>query len=615
MTLETALASWSSVTSAVTRALTPGQLFSLVVVFLGVVGLVVGAAYWISAPTYGVLFSDMDPESAATVVDDLRAREVPFQLAPGGRSVRVPADQLDELRLQFASDGQLPASGRIGFEIFDRTAFGATEFLEQVNFRRALEGEIARTIGTLSVVASARVHIARAQQPLFGARDQPAKASVVLTLRNTRLLRAETANGIVSLVSASVEGLQPDAVVLVDSFGRSLSTPFSGDEAASGPHTERRQQLEHDLTTRVVQLLEPVVGMGRVRANVAVNFISASAEETQEVWDPHRAVVRSRHLTGDSGPPPTPAGGLSGARSNLPPPVSDSDGEDGAADSGENDGPPLASPTTRGTGVQRRAETTNYEISKSVSRTVRPGGDIARLSVAVILDDQLVALTDDGPRGDAERTTGGDADPADAVGDVADDADPADAVGDVADDADPADAEADVADASTMQTAPWSPEDLEKIHGLVAAAVGLDPTRGDQLTVENITFEDTFDGMPVVLPFWQRFGPQLIEALRIIGVVALVALGMQIGVRPLILRVTTLRSAAGSVSGALPEQLPSQDDELRRRIEAELRAGEVTNPRGALKLDALSNRVTALSQQEPQNAARLLRAWLDDDTR
>ena len=207
---------------AVTQSLTPTQLLSLLLTFAAVVGLTVGAAYWMSAPTYRVLFSDMDPESAATVVEQLRTREVRFQLDPGGRTVRVPATEVDQLRLEFAGEG-MPSSGRIGFEIFDRTAFGATEFLEQVNFRRALEGEIARTITTLTEVGGARVHISMERKAVFGRTETPAKASVVLKLRNSGPLSAESVKGISNLVSAAVEGLQPEAVVIVDSYGRALN--------------------------------------------------------------------------------------------------------------------------------------------------------------------------------------------------------------------------------------------------------------------------------------------------------------------------------------------------------------------------------------------------------
>ena len=147
-------------------ALSAKQLVGLGVVFLAVVGVVVGSAYWLSTPNYTLLVSDMDSETASSVVTRLKNAKVQYQLDDGGRTVRVPAERADELRLEFASNG-LPSAGRIGFEIFDRTAFGTTEFLEHVNYRRALEGELARTISTLSEVASARVHIAMAKDSLF----------------------------------------------------------------------------------------------------------------------------------------------------------------------------------------------------------------------------------------------------------------------------------------------------------------------------------------------------------------------------------------------------------------------------------------------------------------
>src|SRR5215216_5903992 len=191
-----------------TSSFTPGQLMSLLCAFIAVVGIVAGSAWWANKPTYALLFADMDPETAGDVVTRLKTQKVQYQLDEGGRAVRVPANRVDELRLELTSQG-LPMSGRIGFEIFDRTAFGATEFLEQVNYRRALEGEIARTIGTLSEVSSARVHIAMGKDTLFG-EPRPAKASVVLKLRGQRSLPAATVSGISNLIAASVEGLGPD---------------------------------------------------------------------------------------------------------------------------------------------------------------------------------------------------------------------------------------------------------------------------------------------------------------------------------------------------------------------------------------------------------------------
>ncbi len=212
------------------EALSAKQILGLVSVFAAVVVVFVTSAYWLSAPNYTLLVADMDSETASAVVAKLKAAKVPYELDAGGRSVRVPAERADELRLDFASDG-LPSAGRIGFEIFDRPAFGTTEFLEHVNYRRALEGELARTISTLAEVSSARVHIAMAKDSLFVDRDQPAKASVVLRLKANRPLAPDTARGIAGLISNSVESLRPEAVTILDTYGRSLTK--SADDAAA----------------------------------------------------------------------------------------------------------------------------------------------------------------------------------------------------------------------------------------------------------------------------------------------------------------------------------------------------------------------------------------------
>ena len=192
----------------------------------------------------------------------------------------------------------LPGSGRVGFEIFDRTQFGATQFLEQVNYRRALEGEIARTIGTISEVSSARVHIAMGKDSLFG-EPRPAKASVVLKLRGSRPPSPATIAGIGNLVASSVEGLRPESVVILDSYGRPLARPQEGESDPLGAaHMERQQRLEREMSARVVALLEPVVGPDRVRVNVAIKLDPQSLEETEERWDPN-TVVRSRQASAD----------------------------------------------------------------------------------------------------------------------------------------------------------------------------------------------------------------------------------------------------------------------------------------------------------------------------
>ena len=217
------------------------QLVSLVASFVGVMGAVIAFAFWLNQPTYRVLFSDMDAESASAVTERLRAQDVRFRITDGGRSIQVPADQLDQLRLDFAGAG-LPQSGRLGFELFDRTQFGATEFLEGVTYRRALEGEIARTLASIAEVSSARVHIAMAKDSLFQAKEQPAKASVVLRLKSSMPLSPRTVTGIRRLVAFGVEGLRPELVTILDTQGRPLTNDDGGDDAPLGATQMERQQ-------------------------------------------------------------------------------------------------------------------------------------------------------------------------------------------------------------------------------------------------------------------------------------------------------------------------------------------------------------------------------------
>lgn len=544
-------------------ALSAGQRASLAGAFLIVV-LVMGAStYWLQHPTYALLFADLDPEAAGDVVTRLKAAKVEYQLDEGGRSVRVPASRVDELRLEFASSG-LPSSGRIGFEIFDRTAFGATEFLEQVNYRRALEGEIARTIGTLGEVSSARVHIAMSRSSLFASKEQPAKASVVLKLRGNRPPTSGTVQGIANLVASSVEGLRPEAVVILDSFGRPLARPAgSEDEPMGGPQMDRQQRIERDLTTKVVSLLEPVVGAEGVRVNVSVRLDPQSEEATEEKWDPTTQAIRSRQVTGDAAAGASSGQGVAGSRSNLPAPVPSA--PPGTAT------PPAPAPaaTTRSSPVVARgSETTNYEISKTIRHTVRPRGEVARVSVAVILDNESVVTK--AADGTGSRTTHA-----------------------------------------------RKPEELQKIQAIVAAAVGLDAARGDQLTIENVPFEEIPVEEPAKLTMWERVAPQAWEGGRLLGVVVLGALAFFMFVRPL------MRSATATVTSvAVPAPVlaaggpqPRTVRDLEGEIEAQLDAAVAEKSAENIKLPVLTRRLGALAAKEPENAARLLRMWLTQENR
>ena len=451
-----------------------------------------------------------------------------------------------------------------------------------MNYRRALEGELARTIGTLSEVSSARVHIAMARDSLFVDRDQPAKASVVLRLRNGGPIEVATAKAIANLVAGSVEALKPEAVVIVDTFGRPLTrNPESDDPGLSSTQLERQQQIERDLTTRVVALLEPVVGQGRVRVNVAAHLNTEAVEETQETFDP-ASVVRSRQTMQETSAASRVAGGVSGARANQPPALSTAlpNGAPEDADPAVPAPAPVqaaaapvaaaavAATLTTSTTPGRTSETTNYEVGRTTRHTVSPQGALARLSVAVILDDERVSTKN------ADGTT-------------------------------------------ATTTKPWEAEGKQRVHGLVAAAVGLDTERGDLLTVENIAFDVpqaepdpepapvSQQAIDVVKDYWPA-------AVRGVGIFALAAFALFGILRPMSRRLAGRPATAALPSGAGASARLPTIKEMENQIEAELSAA-TTGQAGRLPL--LTKRVAKLANDEPEQLARIVRGWIAEEER
>jgi flagellar M-ring protein FliF len=533
---------------SITSNFTTTQLATIAGAFVVVVAIVAGSAWWLNTPDYALLFSDMDSESAAQVVTRLKSMKVQYRIDPGGGAIRVPGDQVDELRMEFSSQG-MPSSGRIGFEIFDRTAFGATEFLEKVNYRRALEGEIARTIATLSEVSNARVHIAMGKDSLFG-EPRPAKASVVLKLRGQRQLSASSISGISNMVAASVEGLRPESVVILDSFGRPLARPQDDtDDPLGAAQVDRQQRLERDLSTKVIALLEPVVGAERVRVNVALKLNPNTSEETEEKFDPN-TVIRSVQRTSDIANTPGGIGAVAGARSNLPPQPAD---------------PKTPQVVVPGAGTARTAETTNYEVSKTTRRVLQPPGDVARLSVAVILDDDHVQ------KKEQDGTV------------------------------------------STVRQARKT-EEIQKIQALVAAAVGLDTERGDQLTVENVAFDEPQVEEETPPSIFLRYAPQINEVGRLVTVLVIGLVGFFFVVKPL-LKVGGLGIRPAAQPQLVEVQRPRTVADLENEIEAQMDAQMMEKAGENRRLPVLTRRVSALTKKEPDQVAKLLKGWMNEAER
>jgi flagellar M-ring protein FliF len=317
------------------------------------------------------LFTGLAPEDAAGIVQKLKESGVEFRLPDGGSAVLVPSARLAELRLGMAAAG-LPKTGRIGFELFDKTNLGATEFTEHVNYRRALEGELERSVMALTELEQARVHLTFPKDSVFLESRQPAKASVLVKLRPRARLAPENVVAIAHLVSSAVEGLTPDAVSVLDMNGNLLSRPkargsLDGPEPSEAT-LDYRQKIEADLLVKINSTLEPLLGPNRYRAGVSVECDFTSGEQSEELFDPARSVMlssqRSEDSSGSGG-----ANGVPGTASTLPRPTS--------------------RPGAASRNVARMTENITYQSSRTIRKTRLATGGLTKMSVAVLLDQEV----------------------------------------------------------------------------------------------------------------------------------------------------------------------------------------------------------------------------------
>lgn len=322
---------------------------------------------------YRPLFSNLSSEDAGEIVKKLKEQKVPYRLESDGKAISVPSDKVYDLRLSLASEG-LPQGSGVGFEIFDRKNFGMTEFVQKLNYQRALQGELSRTISQISGVEQARVHIALPEKSLFKDDEKPATASVVLRMKSGRSLAEGEVQGIIHLVSSSIEGMDPDKVTVLDSRGKILSKAEAADPTGkmTSSMLEMQRRYEKTVEERLQTLLDKAVGAGKSVARVNAVFNFKQVERFEERYDPETTVVRSEQRTEEKSGATTTASGIPGVQSNL--------GKAGAAASG--------APSNQGS---KSDETMNYEISRSTARTIEPVGTLARISVAILVDGKYEA--------------------------------------------------------------------------------------------------------------------------------------------------------------------------------------------------------------------------------
>jgi flagellar M-ring protein FliF len=346
---------------------------SIVAAALAVIAGIVCFVHWKHEGDFRPLYTSMAPEDAAGVVQKLRETGVEYRLSDNGGSVLVPSEKLAESRLALAAAG-LPKTGRIGFELFDKSNFGATEFVEHINYERALEGELERSVMSLEEVEQSRVHLTLPKESVFLDQQQPAKASVMVKLRPGAQISAQNVLAVTNLVASAVEGLTPDSVSVVDMDGTLLSRPkrtSAGDVSqVTSEALEVRQQVEKDLVAKINETLEPLLGAKRFRAGASVDCDLTSGEQQEETLDPTHSVMVSSQKTEDVSEHPTAtSSGIPGTASNLPQTAS-------AAGKSAN-------------GTSRRTENVTYQTSRIVRNTKIPQGVIRRMSLAVLVDQAV----------------------------------------------------------------------------------------------------------------------------------------------------------------------------------------------------------------------------------
>ena len=461
------------------------------------IALAVGAGgwlvFWSQGSSYSVLYGNLQEREAGQVMDTLNAAGIPFKLDDKSGAILVPEDKVRSARIQLAGQG-LPQSSGLGMEGMEgQSTFGTSQFMESARYQHALETELARTVGQVQGVASARVHLALPKQSAFLRDHKKASASVMLQLYGGRRLEPGQIAAIVHVVASSVPELEANEITLVDQNGTLLSSPEDEEDfALSAKQFEYQSEIEHSYSQRIEDILVPIVGAGRVRARVTADVDFTVTERTSEAYDPQKTAVRSEQTASEQRLPGDAAQGIPGALSNQPPNTA------GAPPAAQQQ-PAAATAAAAPVATSQRA-TRNFEVDRDITHTRQPVGTLKKLSVAVILDD--LQKTD--------------------------------------------------ADGKTT-SAPLEAKDIDRFTGLVKQAIGFDETRGDKVNVMNASFkvEVPSAAEEETIPFYSQ--PWFKEgAKQVIGVV-LVLLLIFFVIRPVMRSLTTVNVHAASAGGMIGE--------------------------------------------------------------
>lgn len=540
-----------------------GRKFVLMIGVAAVIAVMVGLVLWGQKPEYRVLFSNFSDRDGGAIMTSLQAANVPYKFAEGGGAIMVPADKVHEIRLKLAAEG-LPKGGSVGFELMENQKLGVSQFLEQVNFQRALEGELARSIQSVGAVQAARVHLALPKASVFIRDQQKPTASVLLNLHAGRFLDQQQVSAIVHLVASSVPELSPKNVTIVDQAGNLLSdnNKPASNNTLDPSQLKYVQDLQQSITKRIESIITPMVGLNNVRAEATADVDFSTSEQAAEIYKPNQVpnsgAVRSMQSS-ESSSGGANATGVPGALTNQPAP---------AATAPLNTTPPPAAPGsaaalagTPGAAAlpsagaiaspTQRDTTTNYEVDKTVRYVQQPMGGLKRLSVAVVVNYKRVVGKD-----------------------------------------------------GKVSILPLSEIEKTQITDLVKEAMGYNKDRGDTLNVVNSPFAGIDTAEAVKPPLWER--PEVID-LGIQG-----AKYLLLGILLLILYFKLLKPMLNKLNPAPPLALT---DETGEPVDKVQHLEDEVGPMGVQQHSYQQNLEAAkeLAKKDPKVVANIVKAWVGNE--
>lgn len=511
-----------------------------------------------------VLYSGLKPQDAQSMGGRLAAKNIPYEISPDGASVLVPSEKLDAARLETASQG-LPRNARLGFELFDTPNWAGSDFSEKVNYQRALEGELERTLQTLNEVEAVRVHLVLPRESLFSEQEHVSKAAVIVKTRGGTLSR-EAQQAIPQLVASAVDGLRPENVTVVDA---DTAMSFL---ARRGPSGRESFDSDEELAAAAVHAIEPVVGAEHVRASVHVDYDLSSSEDTSEIYDPKASATlvqqHSEELAGGANP-----AGVPGVTSNVPssaaalvppvapaitPPIVPGTASNVPASNVPASASVIPSVLSAIDNQSSKSDSSTFAVSRNTRHVLNPAGRVRRITASVLVDDAVDSKQENGKSSNVRRKR--------------------------------------------------TPEEMAAIEKLARAAIGVDDQRGDLFAVENLSFQTTpveIPAAPGKLDKWRLLVQPWAGALRYLGITLLFLVVYALVLRPVKKHAIAafkqipahlakpLPAAAGAANVLAGIELPQGSDEAKRA--------------GALKKE-IAEKIKA----EPAAASRLVQTWIRD---